>query len=313
MPIPSLLAVAAVHHHLIREGKRVRVGLVAESGDAREVADLALLIGFGAGAVNPYLAFETIAELVAGAARCDGKAPLDLATATKNYVNALKKGLLKVMSKMGISTIASYHGAQIFEAIGISTGRRSTRTSPAPRRRSAASASREIAARGTRASRRGASRPADARSRPRRRRRLRLARDRRAAPVDALDASPRCRRPCASNDAKSYAEYAALINDQAERPVTLRGLLDLVPAGPPVPLDEVEEARIIVHRFATGAMSFGSISKEAHENLADRDEPHRRSQQHRRGRRGRGALPPRRARRRAKVRRSSRSRAAASA
>src|SRR5690606_29837956 len=117
VPIPSLLAVSAVHHHLLREGKRARVGIVAESGDAREVADVALLIGYGAGAVNPYLALDTIADL-ARRGLLDGA--VDVAQATKNYVKALGKGLLKVMSKMGISTIASYHGAQIFEALGIS-------------------------------------------------------------------------------------------------------------------------------------------------------------------------------------------------
>jgi glutamate synthase (NADPH/NADH) large chain len=262
VPIPSLLAVAAVHHGLIREGKRVRVGIVAESGDAREVADLALLIGFGAGAVNPYLAFESITEL----AQEEG---LDLATATKNYVYALKKGLLKVMSKMGISTIASYHGAQIFEAIGIAkavvdayfTGTASPlggigigeiATEARMRHANAYGPSADLDADldvgGVYAWRTTGERHLWSPS-----------------SVAALQKAVRL------EDAKSYAEYASIINAQGDRPVTLRGLLDLRPrpdAPGPVPLAEVEEARSIVRRFATGAMSFGSISKEAHENLA---------------------------------------------
>ncbi|MBX3190953.1 MAG: glutamate synthase large subunit [Labilithrix sp.] len=255
--VPSLLAVSAVHHHLIREGKRVRVGLVAESGDAREVADVALLIGFGAGAVNPYLAFESIAELVR-----DEQIHVDAATASKNYVNALKKGLLKVMSKMGISTIASYHGAQIFEAIGISReliARYFTGTSSplggiglgeiateARMRHAAAFADpRDLDVGGVYAWRVSGERHLWSPS-----------------SVAALQKAVRL------SDAKSYEEYARLINEQTGAPVTLRGLLDLAPAGPPVSIDEVEEARLIVRRFATGAMSFGSISKEAHETLA---------------------------------------------
>ncbi len=261
VPIPSLLAMSAVHHHLIREGKRVRVGLIAETGDAREVADLALLIGFGAGAVNPYLAFESIAELVQDR-QLDKE--IDLATATKNYVYALKKGLLKVMSKMGISTIASYHGAQIFEAIGISseviaayfTGTASAlggigigEIAREARLRhadgfSAATTQRELDVGGVYAWRANGERhlwnPAS---------------------VAALQKAVRL------EDATSYAEYAHLVNDQGDRPVTLRGLLDLK-GGTPIAREEVEPASNIVRRFATGAMSFGSISKEAHENLA---------------------------------------------
>ncbi|MDF2694388.1 MAG: gltB, partial [Labilithrix sp.] len=270
VPIPSLLAVSAVHHHLIREGKRVRVGLVVESGDAREVADVALLIGFGAGAVNPYLAFETIAELAheklldAG----HGVHP-DVATASKNYVYALKKGLLKVMSKMGISTIASYHGAQIFEALGIArevVDEYFTGTSSPLGGIGLAEIALEARARHTAGF--GASVSADD-----------LARDLDVggvyawrqegerhlwspASVAALQKAVRL------EDAASYADYSRLINDQGDKPLTLRGLLDFKPAGPPLPLEEVEEARLIVRRFATGAMSFGSISKEAHENLA---------------------------------------------
>ncbi len=268
--IPSLLAVAAVHHHLIREGKRVRVGIVCETADAREVADVALLIGYGAGAVNPYLAFESIAELVQ-AKDTGGEASVDLGAATKNYVNALKKGLLKVMSKMGISTIGSYHGAQIFEAVGVARSvvdRHFTGTASRiegvglaeialeARMRHAAGYSAtsmplgadgeaELDVGGVYAWRRTGERHLWSPS-----------------SVAALQRAVRL------SDAKSYDEYAALVNDQGDRPLTFRGLWDFVREGPPVHLDEVEDARLIVRRFATGAMSFGSISKEAHENLA---------------------------------------------
>ena len=260
VPIPSLLAVGAVHHHLIREGKRVRVGIVAESGDAREVADIALLIGFGAGAVNPYMAFESITELA------HESLDLDLATATKNYVYALKKGLLKVMSKMGISTIASYHGAQIFEAIGISsevvsayfTGTASPLGGIGLREIALEARMRHAGAFGPGADLDGDLDVGGVYA-------WRATGERHLwspASVAALQKAVRL------SDAKSYAEYADLINAQGDRPITLRGLLDLRRAGPPVPIEEVEEARTIVRRFATGAMSFGSISKEAHENLA---------------------------------------------
>ncbi len=264
VPIPSLLAVSAVHHGLIREGKRMRVGLIAECGDAREVADVALLIGFGAGAVNPYLAFEAVSDLVRDKQLDNSE--LDLASAIKNYVYAIKKGLLKVMSKMGISTIASYHGAQIFEAIGIS---------------------REVIAEyftGTSSSLDGIGLAEIAQEA-----RARHAEGFAAASVGEGDLdvggvyawritgerhlwSPRSisalQKAVRLEDATSYAEYARLINDQKDHPITLRGLLDFKPQGPSVPLEEVESARTIVRRFATGAMSFGSISKEAHENLA---------------------------------------------
>jgi glutamate synthase (NADPH/NADH) large chain len=251
--IPSLLATSAVHHALVRAGKRVRAGIVVESGEPREVADVALLVGYGAGAVNPYLALETVASL--------GEAP---AEATARYVKALRKGLLKVMSKMGISCLSSYHGAQIFEAIGVA---RATVDRWFP---------------GT-ASRIGgidlsviASETLD---------RHRAAFD--ARDDDDLDAggvyawraggerhlwSPQAiaslQKAVRLDDAPSYEAYARAINDQKDRAFTLRGLWDFVPAGEAVPIDEVEPAASIVRRFATGAMSFGSISAEAHENLA---------------------------------------------
>ena len=271
VPIPSLLAVSTVHHHLIREGKRVRVGIVAETGDAREVADVALLIGFGAGAVNPYLAFETIADLT----RNDllDTPDLDVSHASANYVKALKKGLLKVMSKMGISTIASYHGAQIFECLGIAKDvveAYFTGTSSALGGIALGDIAEEARAR----HRTGFASDVTIED---------LAKDLDVGGVYAWRAtgeqhlwSPASvaalQRAVRLDDAASYAEYTQLINEPARNgvptPVTLRGLLDFKPAGPAVPLEEVEEARLIVRRFATGAMSFGSISKEAHETLA---------------------------------------------
>ncbi|MDB4937970.1 MAG: Glutamate synthase large chain [Labilithrix sp.] len=259
VPIPSLLAMSAVHHHLIREGKRVRVGLVSETGDAREVADIALLIGFGAGAVNPYLAFESISEIAQDA-------PMDLATATKNYVYALKKGLLKVMSKMGISTIASYHGAQIFEAIGIAkpvvdayfTGTASPLGGIGIAEIATEARMRHAGAYGPSADLEADLDVGGVYA-------WRVTGERHLWSPTSVAALQKAVR---LEDAKSYAEYARIINDQGNRPITLRGLLDLRPAGPPVPLEEVEPAAKIVRRFATGAMSFGSISKEAHENLA---------------------------------------------
>jgi glutamate synthase (NADPH) large chain len=264
VPIPSLLAMAAVHHHLIRENKRVRVGIVVETGDAREVADIALLVGYGAGAVNPYLAFEAIAELTR-AKHVDGVT--DVRTASQNYVKALKKGLLKVMSKMGISTIASYQGAQIFEAIGIGKdlvddafvgtssplGGIGYRTIAEEARLRHASGfgsdvtalERELDVGGVYA--------------------WRVTGERHLWSPSSVAALQRAVR---LEDARSYEEYARLINDPAGGAMTLRGLLDLQPGGPAAPLEEVEEARAIVRRFATGAMSFGSISKEAHETLA---------------------------------------------
>ena len=248
--IPSLLAVAAVHNELLRTGLRMRVGLIVESGEPREVCDMALLIGFGAGAVNPYLAIEVISAMGLDAT---------------SYVKALKKGLLKVMSKMGISALASYQGAQIFEAIGLGASL-VDRYFPGTTSRIGGIGLDEIAA--------------DALSRH-------TKGFRRDGEEDELEPggiyawrkegekhlwSPgsiaSLQKAVRTEDAASYDEYARLINDQRERPVTLRGLWDFHAAMPAVPLEEVEPASELVKRFATGAMSFGSISKEAHENLA---------------------------------------------
>ena len=263
VPIPSLLAVSAVHHHLVRVKKRARTGLIVESGDAREVADVALLLGYGASAVNPYLAFETLVEV------CQDKtvgADVDVATATKNYVQALKKGLLKVMSKMGISTVASYQGAQIFEAIGIGAevvklyfkgtpsvvggiGLAEIAREARVRHRSGFDAGvdldAELPAGGVYA--------------------WRVDGERHLWTPKTVASLQRAVR---LGDKSAYEEYARLVNDQSRAPMTLRGTWDFAPTRAPVSIDDVEPARSIVRRFATGAMSFGSISKEAHENLA---------------------------------------------
>ena len=260
--IPSLLAIGAVHHSLIRSGRRMRAGLVVESAEPREVADVALLIGYGAGAVCPYLALEAAAELARAKELGD---VTDAAKAQKNYVKALCKGLLKILSKMGISTMSSYHGAQIFEAIGIDDGvidRYFTGTSS----RLGGIGLDEIAK--------------DA-----------LARHAAGFAIENTDAEPdvggvyawrangekhlwtpesvaALQKAVRLEDAASYEEYARIINDQRDRPVTLRALWDFEPVGKAVAIEEVEPAAKIVRRFCTGAMSFGSISKEAHENLA---------------------------------------------
>jgi glutamate synthase (NADPH/NADH) large chain len=258
VPMPSLLALGAVHHDLMRAGLRARTGLIVESGEPREVAQIALLIGYGAGAVNPYLALATVRELAEQEA-----ISVPPARATEYFIKALKKGLLKVMSKMGISTLSSYQGAQIFEAVGVDqVVIDEFFTGTASRLRGVGL--REIAE--------DARRVHEAAYTP----------GTRGLPVGghlyyrvggelhqwnpetvaALQKSARL------NDARSYEEFARLVNEPGEHPSTLRGLWGLRPAGPPVPLGEVEPARELVKRFATGAMSFGSISKEAHENLA---------------------------------------------
>jgi glutamate synthase (NADPH/NADH) large chain len=263
-PIPSLLATSAVHHHLARAGKRMRAGLMVETADAREVADMALLVGHGAGAVNPYLAFEAIAALESDVPREER---------AHHYVHALDKGLLKVMSKMGISCLSSYQGAQIFEAIGIAE-ETVEKYFPGTASRVGGIGLPEIA-------REALMRHASAFEAP--------ANDvlDAASDEDALDVGgvyfwrvggerhlwnpetvASLQRAVRLEDARAYAEYARGINEQSDSPYTLRGCWDLQSKLPPVPLEEVEPAAHIVRRFSTGAMSFGSISKEAHENLA---------------------------------------------
>ena len=260
--MPSLLATAGVHHHLVRLGKRTRCALVIESGDAREVHHCALLLGYGAGAVNPYLAFETLDDMI----RQRLLAGVTHEQAVANYIHALNKGILKVMSKMGISTLQSYCGAQIFEAVGLDRAfvdRYFTRTSSRIGGVGAEVIAEEIV------------------------RRHRKAFATRAADSDDLDCGGeyqwrrdgeyhlfnpetvfKLQHATRSGQYGVFKEYTRLVDDQNRRLATLRGLLELKPAATPVPLDEVEPVESIVKRFATGAMSYGSISQEAHETLA---------------------------------------------
>ncbi|BBY80957.1 glutamate synthase large subunit [Mycolicibacterium pulveris] len=264
-PIPSLLAVSAVHHHLVRDRTRTQVGLVVECGDAREVHHMACLVGFGAAAINPYMVFESIEDMVDRGVLTE----LDSETAKKNYVKAAGKGVLKVMSKMGISTLASYTGAQLFQAIGISqqvldeyfTGL----TCPvggidlddiaddvAARHRLAYLdqptewAHRELEVGGEYQWRREGE-----------------------YHLFNPDTVFKLQHSTRTGQYSIFKEYTKLVDDQSERMASLRGLLKFKDGvRSPVPLDEVEPASEIVKRFSTGAMSYGSISAEAHETLA---------------------------------------------
>ncbi len=264
-PIPSLLLTSAVHHHLIRERARTRVGLVVEAGDAREVHHMALLLGYGAAAVNPYLAFETIDDLI-GEGVITGVTPRQ---ARRNFVKAAGKGVLKVMSKMGISTKASYTGAQVFEALGLSQELVDEYFTGTVSRLGGIGldvVAAEVAARHAKAY---PERPAELAHRD-----LEVGGEyqwRREGEHHLFNPETVYRLQHATRTGRYdlFREYSALVDDQSERLATLRGLLTLrTGARPPVPIDEVEPVSAIVARFATGAMSYGSISQEAHETLA---------------------------------------------
>jgi glutamate synthase (NADPH) large chain len=265
IPIPSLLACAAVHHHLIREGLRTSVGLVVESGEPREVHHFACLAGYGAEAINPYLAFETLIAM-------KGELPqkLDDKEIVKRYIKSIDKGLLKVMSKMGISTYQSYCGAQIFDAVGLKSEFVNTYFTGTATRIEGVGVE-EVAEEAVRRHHMAFG------DMPIYRSMLDVGGDYafrvrgedhvwNAATVAALQHAAR------GNSYERYRQYAALINDQTEKLTTIRGLFRLKAAHEdgrePVPIDEVEPAAAIVRRFATGAMSFGSISREAHTTLA---------------------------------------------
>ncbi len=261
-PIPSLLATAAVHHHLVRAGIRTSTSLVVETGEAREVHHFGVLVGYGATAVAPYLAFETIQSMV-GEEWFGGLSPEE---AEKNYVKALGKGLLKIISKMGISTLFSYCGAQIFEAVGLDADlieKHFTGTASRIGGIGLSGIEREVLERHTRA----------------------------FAPIeDGVPELPAggeyqlrsqgeyhqwnvnsivpLQRAVKTGSFETFKQYTDHFNNEAARLSTLRGLFDFQRAETPVPLEEVEPAKEIVKRFSTGAMSFGSLSKEAHETLA---------------------------------------------
>ncbi len=261
-PVPALLATAGVHHHLVREGSRTRCALIVETGEARECHHMALLVGYGAAVINPYLALETIEELLAEGEVQD----VDLQHAVRNYIRACTKGVLKVMSKMGISTLQSYRGAQIFEAVGLDKAfvdRCFTWTASRIGGIGVDTVAEEVVRRHARAF------------------------AERGRGDDELDSGGeyqwrrdgeyhlfnpetvfKLQHAARSNRAGVYREYARLVNDQSRQRATLRGLLELKPAAEPLPIEAVEPAEAIFRRFSTGAMSYGSISAEAHETLA---------------------------------------------
>ena len=261
-PIPSLLATAGVHHHLVREGKRTRCALIIESGEAREVHHMALLLGYGAAAINPYLAFETLEDMI-----LEGELNhVDIAKAVRSYIKACTKGVLKVMSKMGISTLQSYRGAQIFEAVGLEKSfvdRYFTWTASRIGGIGIETVAEEVV------------------------RRHALAFPTRGRDDDELDSGGeyqwrrdgeyhlfnpetvfKLQHATRSDQYEVYREYAQLVNDQSHQLATLRGLFAFSSDLAPIPIAEVEPVEAIMKRFSTGAMSYGSISAEAHETLA---------------------------------------------
>jgi len=258
-PIPALLAVAGVHHHLIREGTRTQVGLVLESGEPREVHHLALLIGYGAGAVNPYLAFETLLDL----GRQGLLGGLDEEHAVKNYIKALSKGVVKVISKMGISTIQSYCGAQVFEAIGLDRALIDRYFTGTPSRIGGAGL--EVVAEEVARRHAAAFTAFDSALESGGQYKWRHDGERHLFNPETIH---RLQYACRTGSYPRFKEYSRLVDEQSRELYTLRGLMRLQPAGGPVPLEEVEPVESIVRRFKTGAMSYGSISQEAHEALA---------------------------------------------
>jgi glutamate synthase (NADPH) large chain len=261
-PIPSLLATGAVHHHLIRAGTRTKCGLVVESGEPREVMHFCLLVGYGAGAINPYLAYATLAGMIH-----DGRLKdISEEEAVEHFIKAVGKSLIKVASKMGISTVQSYRGAQIFEAIGLSrevvdkyftwTGSR------------VGGIGLDVIARES-ANRHKLAYKAD----PNLDGELEVGgqyqwRRRGEFHMYNPNTIARLQHAVRSGNYRLFKEYTRLVDEQSRNLATLRSLLKFNSNRPPVPLEEVEPAALIVRRFKTGAMSFGSISKEAHENLA---------------------------------------------
>lgn len=260
--IPSLLAVSTLHHHLIRQGTRTKVSILLESGEPREVHHFALLLGYGVSAVNPYLAFETLDDMI----QEKMLRGISHEKAVKNFIKAASKGVVKVLSKMGISTIQSYRGAQIFEAVGLKSEFVDQYFTWTPSRIGGIGLE-EVAAETL------------------------AHHDRAFTEKDGNDKvldsggeyqwrndgeehlfNPRTihllQQAVRTNDYDLYKKYAKLVQGESEQHLTLRALLKIKPAGEPVPLEEVEPIESIVRRFKTGAMSFGSISKEAHESLA---------------------------------------------
>ncbi|MFF0436542.1 glutamate synthase large subunit [Streptomyces sp. NPDC004327] len=265
-PIPSLLLTAAVHHHLIRTKQRTKVGLLVEAGDVREVHHVALLIGYGAAAVNPYLAMESVEDLVRAGTFIEGLEPEQ---AIRNLIYALGKGVLKVMSKMGISTVASYRGAQVFEAVGLDTAFVEKYFNGTATKIGGAGldvVAKEVAARHAKAY------PVTGIAAAHRA--LEIGGEyqwRREGEPHLFDPETvfRLQHATRSKRYDIFKKYTDRVNEQSERLMTLRGLFGFAAEGrTPISVDEVEPVSEIVKRFSTGAMSYGSISREAHETLA---------------------------------------------
>jgi len=264
VPVPALLATSGVHHHLVREEPRTRCGLVVETGEAREVHHFALLTGYGAGAVNPYLAFATLRELLG-----EGYIPASYTyeKLEKNYIKSIGKGLLKVMSKMGISTQQSYRGAQIFEAIGLNEEFVDEYFTWTPTRLEGVGIE-TIAEESLRRHEHAYPRTSVPQT-------LDLDvggqyqwRRKGEAHIFSPDVVAKLQQATRINSREEFRRFSKLIDDQQKQLLTLRGLLEFKFLDKPIPLDQVEDVSQIVKRFATGAMSYGSISREAHETLA---------------------------------------------
>ena len=260
-PVPALLAIAGLHHYLIREGLRTRVSLVLETGEAREVHHFSLLIGYGCSAINPYVAFETIDGMI----RDGALANIDHKTACKNLVKAGTKGVIKVMSKMGISAIQSYRGAQVFEALGLRQDvidHYFTWTASRVGGIGLGVIAQEVLARHHAAF---PERQANGFGLP-----VGGQYQWRSGGEEHLfspEAIHRLQKAVRTGSFAAFKDYAKLVDQQAEHLCTLRGLLEFK-AGTPIPIGEVEPVESIVKRFKTGAMSYGSLSQEAHETLA---------------------------------------------
>jgi glutamate synthase domain-containing protein 2/glutamate synthase domain-containing protein 1/glutamate synthase domain-containing protein 3 len=262
-PIPSLLATAGVHHHLIGKGLRTLCGIVVETGEAREIHHFCCLIGYGAGAVNPYLCLAGIEEMAHGGKLTD----ISAEKATANFIKAAGKGILKVMSKMGISTLQSYRGAQIFEAIGLSEklieayfcGTRSAIGGSGLERIAAQIGNRHDQAYGSHSLAAGSRLPAGGKYQWRR--------GGETHQYDPLSIA-RLHQAVRNNDRAAWRQFTEIIDSRNRQGGLIRGLLELRAIGPPVDLDEVEPVAEIFKRFKTGGMSYGSISREAHETLA---------------------------------------------
>ncbi|KUL49983.1 glutamate synthase [Streptomyces sp. NRRL S-1521] len=267
-PIPSLLLTSAVHHHLIRTKQRTQVGLLVEAGDVREVHHVALLIGYGAAAVNPYLAMESVEDLVRAGTFLQADENGGAEQAIRNLIHALGKGVLKVMSKMGISTVASYRGAQVFEAVGLEQSFVERYFSGTTTKIGGAGLdviAQEVAARHAKAY------PAS--GVPSAHRALDIGGEyqwRREGEPHLFDPETvfRLQHSTRSRRYDIFKQYTGRVNEQSERLMTLRGLFGFKSNRPSISIDEVEPASEIVKRFSTGAMSYGSISREAHETLA---------------------------------------------